>query len=127
MAIISKYPIANNVGIIRFSIVNKLIDLESIILTAKKQRYIYVLRCGNELKIGYSVDPAARLKVIQTSRAQEVILEWSRERSDATKLEKHLHRTFQRYKLGGEWFDGTQLAVEEIKRACFGFIQYDWD
>lgn len=94
---------------------------------SKKQRYIYVIKCGNELKIGYSVNPEARVKAIQTSRAEPVTLEWKRERADAAQLEKYLHRMFSKHRLGGEWFNGDTLLVEDVRKASFSFLQYDWD
>lgn len=96
-------------------------------MSPKKQRYIYVIRCGDQIKIGHSVNPEARVKAVQTARAEKVILEWKRERADATKLEKYLHRLFYQHHLGGEWFDGNSLHVDDIRRASYGFIQYDWD
>lgn len=96
-------------------------------MASKKQRFIYVIKCGSELKIGYSVDPEARAKAIQTARAQPVTVEWMRERADAPQLEKYLHRMFSKHHIGGEWFNGDSLLVEDVRKASFGFLQYDWD
>jgi len=91
-----------------------------------KQRYIYVIRCNDKFKIGYSSDPERRLKQLQTSNSEKLVLEWSRERADACKLEKHLHRVFGQYRIRGEWFDAKTLTVDQIISASFGFFKYDW-
>ncbi len=90
------------------------------------KRFIYVISCGNRLKIGYSTNPNERLKQLQTSNSEKLVLEWSRERADACQLEKHLHRTFNKHHIRGEWFDATTLTIGQIRSTSFGYIKYDW-
>lgn len=90
-------------------------------------RHIYVIGCGNRIKIGYSNDPDKRLKQLQTGASDQMVLEWVQERADAHKLEKHLHRTFSKHKIFGEWFNADTLSIQEIRSAAFGYLVYDWD
>ena len=91
-----------------------------------ESRYLYVIRCGDRLKIGIAVDCKKRLKTLQTGNADKLILEWSRERDDAAQVEAHLHRKFSKHRVGGEWFDGTQITVDEIIVASYNYIEYNW-
>lgn len=101
--------------------------MESMILGIKKQRSIYVFECDGEFKIGYSTNVQSRLKAVQTSRSKPVTLLWQCVRSDATKIEKFLHRKFYEHHLGGEWFDSANLDLEDIKSACSAFPVIDWN
>lgn len=93
---------------------------------SQKELYIYVMRCGNRIKIGFSNDPESRRKTLQTGNPDEVIVEWTRQRDDAKKLEHHLHRKFRKFCVGGEWFDADKLELNKIISACFMFTDHDW-
>lgn len=65
--------------------------------------YVYFLRTGNAVKIGFSTNPGRRMKSIQTgcpepARLVKVVRgrPWT---------EKKFHARFAEYRTGGEWFD----------------------
>lgn len=89
-------------------------------------RSIYVMRCGDKLKIGIAKDPEKRRKTLQTGNAEKIILEWSRERADAFHLETHLHQKFSNHRLAGEWFDGNSITVNQIQVAAMSYLDHDW-
>lgn len=92
-----------------------------------KHPSIYVMRCGDKLKIGVAKNVERRAKQLQTGNPETILIEYQRERKDAYKLENHLHRKFSKQRVSGEWFDANALEVRDIISACFGFIKYDWD
>jgi hypothetical protein len=64
--------------------------------------YIYVLRSGYFIKIGYSNDPAERMKAITTSSPNECDLLFCL--AGSFKLEKQLHAEFAACHYQREWF-----------------------
>ena len=67
--------------------------------------FVYLVQeCGSHLvKIGYSKDPYGRLPYLQLGnpRRLEIVAVFDGGRS----LERSLHREFEKYAVGGEWFD----------------------
>ena len=78
------------------------------------------------MEIGFSSDPSARVKQLQTANEQPLRLLWCMQRQDAVKLEKHLHRRFKKYQKHGEWFDSTKLTTQQVINECYNFCKYDW-
>lgn len=65
------------------------------------------------VKIGYSADPATRLRGIQTMSPTPLDVLWSHPGSRA--VESALHRKFNALRLHGEWFDFGELdPVAEV-------------
>ena len=64
--------------------------------------YVYVLRCGDHVKIGYSTNMMARLRQFQTHAPDYVHLIVMM-RGDR-RYEKELHRRFSDHRVRGEWF-----------------------
>jgi hypothetical protein len=93
----------------------------------KSHPHIYVMRCGDKLKIGVAKNVERRAKQLQTGNAEKILVEYKRERKDAYQLEKHLHRKFAHLRTSGEWFSSESLTLREIIAACYGYIKYDWD
>lgn len=62
------------------------------------------------LKIGYSKHPEKRLKQLQTSNHNKLILLSTFEGN--IQEEKEFHRQFQNYNLGNEWFDLKQKEIQ---------------
>lgn len=80
----------------------------------RKIGWVYFARAGDSLKIGYSADPEARVKQLQTGCPMEIALAgkiFGSEESEAL-----WHRTFAKYRTTGEWFkaDPELLAVVEL-------------
>lgn len=81
---------------------------------------VYIIECNGLVKIGVAVDPAKRLKTIQTGQPVRATIYASREFSCAKvayAVENQLHRRFVRQRKVGEWFDLTPAAA---KRALNG-------
>lgn len=78
----------------------------------KKQHYVYVMLVNDTIKIGYSKNPEARRKELQTSNANEVIcvglLKTDRQWA-AKVVEKQYHKVFKGDRMNGEWFKAAIL------------------
>ena len=77
--------------------------------------YLYVIRCLDYYKIGYSKNPSKRLTSLQVSNPfdlQFLILHKCR---DAKSIESQLHKQYEKLKIRGEWFALTHNEILEIK------------
>lgn len=90
------------------------------------KKYIYVLGNEDSFKIGVSTNPNIRIKQLQTGCSSPLTVLWTMERADAYKLEKHLHRKFQKHKRVGEWFDKSKITLDQIKSESYMYTEYDW-
>lgn len=70
--------------------------------TKKPQGFVYVARCGDFYKIGYSEDPIERMKALQTANPELIILVATIPGS--MQSESYWHRTFAHKSVRGEWF-----------------------
>lgn len=70
----------------------------------KKSRlgYVYFIKMGNAVKIGFSTSVGSRLKTIQTSCPEPAEVMLVLPGSQAT--EQFFHEHFSKYRLSGEWF-----------------------
>lgn len=84
-----------------------------------KSTHLYVLRCGERLKIGVTHDINQRIKSLQTGNPDEIILEYIEERTNPHKAERFLHRYFQKQKVKGEWFEGITLQDIRVRLMLF--------
>ena len=69
-------------------------------------------------KIGIANDINKRVKQLQTGCWYEIEVDWVIECEDPKALEKHLHKTFARFREVGEWFselDGKTVYKEAMK------------
>lgn len=85
--------------------------------------YLYAVTDGVNVKLGFSVNPKARLKGLQTGHPAKLQLIWTLACGDspaqAGKAERKLHRYCKDYAKHGEWFDIKCMIVVrqfEIKR-----------
>ena len=70
---------------------------------------------SNHCKIGISKDPRSRIRALQTSNAKKLTISMVFDtKEDARKLEKSLHKNFQKLRKNGEWFEG--VSDEKIVR-----------
>jgi hypothetical protein len=88
------------------------------------KNWIYVIKndSGN-FKIGMSKDPDNRLKSLQCGNPEKLNIVWKCYTFNAMKIEKKTHERFLKYRLNGEWFDGSKLKLNTIKDS----IQNDCD
>jgi len=81
-----------------------------------KMRYLYVISDGENFKIGISNQLDYRLRSLQTGNARplKIVAHFGHEKVSANRLEFHLHKFLAKYRLVGEWFDGTALRVQMV-------------
>lgn len=72
--------------------------------------YVYFVRVGDQVKIGFTKDVRQRVKSIQTSCADPV--EVMAVMPGTTETEKFLHLRYDAYRTGGEWFSLTGVLAE---------------
>ena len=72
------------------------------------KHYLYAISNGEYLKIGYSINPASRIKTLKTSSPTELKIVWQTlcgyNDLHARKQEKKLHRALSAHRIDGEWF-----------------------
>lgn len=70
--------------------------------------YLYAISDGCAIKLGYSSNIKKRIAGMQTGHPIKLVLEWKyytgRNRDDAAKAERMLHRHCAHYRKRGEWF-----------------------
>ena len=86
--------------------------------------YIYAIGTEHRQKIGFSKDPAARLRHLQTGNAEELHLHGSIEvpESRVKLLERFLHKDMSYKRVKGEWFNLTKAEVLEY----LSFAEITW-
>lgn len=80
---------------------------------------VYIIACGDLVKIGVSRDPAARLKSLKTGSPYRPHIAATREfttRRRAHDMETRLHRFFARHREHGEWFRVTASQAARAMR-----------
>jgi hypothetical protein len=91
---------------------------------AKKQStHLYVVSCGELLKIGVTNDIDKRIKSLQTGNPFPIVLEYIEERYKPHKAETFLHRSFQDRCVSGEWF--RDLTIREIRGKLMMFFDQE--
>jgi hypothetical protein len=87
-------------------------------------KQIYIIECQKHgvCKIGVSDDPAKRLKSIQTGYPWPLSIRTIIESANAFAEESTIHRTYQRWRLEGEWFD-ICVAVDIEKRSAVAPVE----
>lgn len=77
-------------------------------------KFLYVLRCGDALKIGIATNFDARLSKLQTGNPVSLKLErlWKGEGFTADRYEGALHRAFGRMWVSGEWYRCTPAEID---------------
>ena len=76
-----------------------------------KSGYVYVLRCADKYKIGYSQNVERRMRQLDTRPfpLELVIKVYSEIAYD---IEQELHKSLQEYKLTGEWYSSDILSID---------------
>lgn len=68
-----------------------------------KQGYVYFLRAGNVVKIGFSTNLIERERSLRTARPENAFI--CKFVEGAPAKEREFHKRFAEYRLNGEWFD----------------------
>ena len=78
--------------------------------------YVYLIKAGDQYKIGKSNRPNERLRTFQTANPQRLVMITTIPSHDAYGLENKFHTKFRSKRLsGGEWFNLTKTDVAYIK------------
>jgi hypothetical protein len=93
----------------------KEIDERAIKPQKRLKGYVYFIQgqCGGAIKIGFSVDPAKRLKELQTGYPDTLKILFMIPGDEST--ERALHRLFEGARLKGEWFRPDDCLIDKIK------------
>jgi hypothetical protein len=73
---------------------------------------IYLVRCGNAHKIGYSEKPERRAVDLQIGNPEEVTL--VRQWKGGRRIERAAHEFMAHKRTRGEWFDLTDADIEAL-------------
>lgn len=79
--------------------------------------FVYFLRTGNTVKIGFTTNPKGRLKNIKTAcpeppRIVKIL-------KGGVKLERATHERFAEYRMHGEWFDLRGRLAKYLERCIY--------
>lgn len=81
----------------------------------KKKHYLYAISNGDQIKLGMSSNVRNRLKALQTSNPNVLVLLWeyyvADNSLDAASAERKLHKACHRHKIRGEWFKYECLGI----------------
>ena len=88
---------------------------------------IYVITDGDRLKIGVAKDVAKRAKQIRTGCPNVYVAYESEPISNAFKVEKKLHKEFEAFSIGNEWFSGLERnsVVERVRSAVYAYGNFE--
>lgn len=81
--------------------------------------HVYLLRHGNEYKIGRSTDPTRRYKEIRVQMPLDTEEVHLIETDDTVGIEGYWHKRFSDRRLNGEWFKLSVQDVSAFKRRKF--------
>ena len=74
---------------------------------------IYIVKNGDNYKIGISDNPNNRLRQLKSGNPYHIELIYSQECKNARAVEKHLHRIFKQKRISREWFSLTENELSE--------------
>jgi len=80
----------------------------------KRQVWVYFVRCGNQVKIGKTVDVDSRLASLQTGTSAPLKL--IMRLASGPKFERFLHKKFAEHRIRGEWFHIRGDLAEFIEK-----------
>lgn len=85
-----------------------------------KSTHIYVVSCGDMLKIGITNNIEKRMKTFKTGNPIPIVLEYLEERKDPMKAEQYVLNQLSKYRIPGtEWLKGTTVNEIRIKLMMF--------
>ena len=76
-------------------------------------RFVYVIKSGDNYKIGIAKDPRKRMRDLQTGDPTEHAIVTTSFVSNAQQLEAKLHQHYTQYSVRGEWFKLPSDKLEE--------------
>lgn len=81
----------------------------------KQWDYLYVIRCEQYYKIGYTFDLKTRLDNLQTANPFALYVVLAVRHPEARVIERMLHQFFYDKKVVGEWFLLDEKDLKKIK------------
>lgn len=88
---------------------------------SNKCGFVYVLKCADKYKIGYSKDVDQRIRQLDT-RPFKLELVFKAYSNNAYKLEQELHNRLDAYRETGEWY--SNINEEMIKNMMIEIARY---
>lgn len=76
--------------------------------------YVYFLRAGNTVKIGFSTNLRGRLEKLRNGNSYPVFI--CKFVKGSRKTEASFHKRFAEYRLRGEWFDLRGSLAKYLER-----------
>ena len=89
---------------------NGVIIIDGIVDLSSGPGWVYFVRSGQAVKIGWSKSLARRAKALQTGNADT--LTFLGIMAGGRLLERQTHATFRRHRLNGEWFEYPPIASQ---------------
>lgn len=88
---------------------------------------IYVVTAADRLKIGVATDVTKRVKQLRIGCPNIEVAYESGPISNAFKVEKKLHKEFEEFSIGNEWFSGLDCnsAVERVRSAVYAYGNFE--
>lgn len=77
--------------------------------------YVYLLKCGDHFKIGFSKTPRKRLRQLRTGSPLPITVEHQLKTPHFRAVEQQLHIHFRNKRGNGEWFTLSEDDVSYIK------------
>jgi hypothetical protein len=85
-----------------------------------KSTHLYILSCGDKIKIGITNDIDQRLMSLKTGNPLPITLEFLEERTNPHKAEHYVLNQLSKYRIKGtEWFVG--IDVNKVRSCLFMF------
>lgn len=81
----------------------------------ENMEYIYLIKEGNNIKIGSSNNPEKRLNTLKSGNSNDLSMLYKFESLNAKKDEKFLHKFFSSKRINGEWFALSLTDIKYIK------------
>ena len=80
----------------------------------KEKAYVYLLKCGDYYKIGFSKDVERRIKELDHRPYKVEIIYISPLTNRAYQIEQNLHSELEQYRINGEWYDLPKRLIDAI-------------
>lgn len=95
----------------------KLDEVSQIVSLDRSRLYLYVMSCGDHVKIGITVNLRNRQASLQTQAPFPVLLEWSGsgEAHRVRRIERQIHDALKDTRITGEWF---KISLEQAIEAA---------
>ena len=92
-------------------------NIGKVAYTEKKSHstaYLYLIECGGKYKIGCSQDVERRIKELDKRPFPATIVAVSRELENAFSYEIKIHKSLDKYRICGEWYELGQELSEKV-------------